>query len=121
MELDVGILKSPTENSKSFSESEHGNPYSFYEHFANNQSTSCDGNGALSLNSSQSQVDEPNDATKTKAGLARLLKGKEKEWAAVVANKKGPLKLLDLPMDVLKEIVKEVRSSPPRSLRMDAI
>lgn len=108
MELDVGILKSPTENSKSFSESGHGNPYSFYEHFANNQSTSCDGNGALLPNSSQSQVDEANDATKTKAGLARLLKGKEKEWAAVVANKKGPLRLLDLPMDVLKEIVKEV-------------
>jgi hypothetical protein len=39
--------------------------------------------------------------------LSKLLKGKEEEWAAV-ARKKGPLKLLDLPMDILKEIVKEV-------------
>jgi hypothetical protein len=39
--------------------------------------------------------------------LSKLLKGKEDEWTAV-AQKKGPLQLLDLPMDVLKEIVKEV-------------
>src|SRR5277367_1665182 len=39
--------------------------------------------------------------------LSKLLKGKEEEWTAV-AQKKGPLQLLDLPMDVLKEIVKEV-------------
>ena len=39
--------------------------------------------------------------------LFKLLKGKGEEWAAV-ARKKGPLKLLDLPMDILKEIVKEV-------------
>jgi hypothetical protein len=42
--------------------------------------------------------------------LSKLLKGKEEEWTAV-AQKKGPLQLLDLPMDVLKEIVKEVRHS----------
>lgn len=40
--------------------------------------------------------------------ISSLLKDKEREWAAV-AEKKGPLQLLDLPMDVLKEIVKEVR------------
>lgn len=40
--------------------------------------------------------------------LSKLLKGKEEEWTAV-AQKKGPLQLLDLPIDVLKEIVKEVR------------
>lgn len=39
--------------------------------------------------------------------LSKLLKGKEEEWTAV-AQRKGPLRLLDLPMDVLKEIVKEV-------------
>jgi hypothetical protein len=39
--------------------------------------------------------------------ISSLLKDKEQEWAAVV-EKKGPLQLLDLPMDVLKEIVKEV-------------
>ncbi len=39
--------------------------------------------------------------------LSKFLKGKEEEWTAV-AQKKGPLQLLDLPMDVLKEIVKEV-------------
>jgi len=42
--------------------------------------------------------------------LSKLLKGKEEEWTAV-AQKKGPLQLLDLPMDVLKEIVKEVWQS----------
>lgn len=42
-----------------------------------------------------------------KTKISNLLKDKEKEWTAV-AEKKGPLRLLDLPMDVLKEIVKEV-------------
>ena len=45
-----------------------------------------------------------NDA---RSKISNLLKEKEQEWAAVV-EKKGPLRLLDLPMDVLKEIVKEV-------------
>jgi hypothetical protein len=39
--------------------------------------------------------------------LSSLLKDKEREWTAV-ADRKRPLQLLDLPMDVLKEIVKEV-------------
>ncbi|KAI9810824.1 MAG: hypothetical protein M1827_006031 [Pycnora praestabilis] len=39
--------------------------------------------------------------------ISKFLKGKEKEWNAV-AEKKGPLQLLDLPVDVLKEIIKEV-------------
>jgi hypothetical protein len=42
--------------------------------------------------------------------ISNLLKDKEQEWSAVV-KKQGPLRLLDLPLDVLKEIVKEV--SPP--------
>jgi hypothetical protein len=40
--------------------------------------------------------------------ISNLLKDKEQEWTAVVKKKKGPLQLLDLPLDVLKEIVKEV-------------
>jgi hypothetical protein len=39
--------------------------------------------------------------------ISNLLKDKEQEWTAVV-EREGPLRLLDLPMDVLKEIVKEV-------------
>lgn len=39
--------------------------------------------------------------------MSKLLQGKEKEWAAVI-EKKGPLTLLDLPVDILKEIVREV-------------
>ncbi|KAI9835000.1 MAG: hypothetical protein M1819_002723 [Sarea resinae] len=39
--------------------------------------------------------------------ISELLKGKEEEWTAIV-DKKRPLQLLDLPVDILKEIVKEV-------------
>jgi hypothetical protein len=42
-----------------------------------------------------------------KAALVRSLKGKEKEWTAV-AEKKRPLQLLDLPVDILKEIIDKV-------------
>ena len=38
--------------------------------------------------------------------ISNLLKDREQEWTAVV-KKQGPLQLLDLPLDVLKEIVKE--------------
>ncbi|TAQ83501.1 hypothetical protein B7494_g8176 [Chlorociboria aeruginascens] len=48
-----------------------------------------------------------NSAIDAKTKISNLLKDKAEEWAAVV-EKKGPLQLLDLPMDVLKEIVKEV-------------
>lgn len=42
--------------------------------------------------------------------LARLLEQKAQEWTAVVEMKerKGPLQLLDLPIDVLKEIIHQV-------------
>ena len=43
--------------------------------------------------------------------LARKLREKEEMLASVAEKKKkGPLRLLDLPMDVLKDIIKEVRS-----------
>lgn len=43
-----------------------------------------------------------------KSVVARSLKGKEKEWTAV-AEKKRPLQLLDLPVDILKEIIEKVK------------
>jgi hypothetical protein len=43
-----------------------------------------------------------------KPAVARSLKGKEKEWTAV-AEKKRPLQLLDMPVDILKEIIEKVR------------
>jgi hypothetical protein len=46
-----------------------------------------------------------------KAAAVRSLKGKEKEWVHV-AEKKRPLQLRDLPVDILKEIIEKVRSSP---------
>ena len=42
--------------------------------------------------------------------MMRPSKGKEKDWAPV-AQRKRPLRLLDLPMDVLKDIMKEVIGS----------
>ncbi|KAG4440458.1 hypothetical protein IFR05_004052 [Cadophora sp. M221] len=50
-------------------------------------------------------MEKPSLDARTK--ISHLLKDKEQEWTAV-AERKGPLRLLDLPMDVLKEIVKEV-------------
>ena len=42
--------------------------------------------------------------------IARILKGKEKEGVAIVSQR-GPLRLLDLPLDILKIIFKEVDSA----------
>jgi hypothetical protein len=50
----------------------------------------------------------PSPTLSEKAALVRSLKGKEKEWT-VVAEKKRPLQLLDLPVDILKEIIDKVR------------
>lgn len=43
-----------------------------------------------------------------KTALLLSLNGKEKEWTAV-AEKKRPLQLLDMPVDILKEIIEKVR------------
>ena len=70
--------------------------------------------GCTATGSSQTQdINQESESGHTSAvtdTMTRLLKGKEKEWAAVV-ERKGSLKLLDLPVDVLKEIMKEVSSS----------
>jgi hypothetical protein len=55
-----------------------------------------------------SLVKQPAEASsKHDEVLARLLHGKEKEWSAI-AEKNGPLQLLDLPIDILKEIVNHI-------------
>ena len=38
----------------------------------------------------------------------KRLNNRNLEWPAVTKDKTGPLRLLDLPLDVLKEIIKEV-------------
>ena len=50
-------------------------------------------------------------STTVKDKASKLLKGKEKEWGSVVQRAK-PLQLLDLPVDILKEIIKEVSCRP---------
>lgn len=51
------------------------------------------------------------DAQRPKEALTKLLNGKEKEWTAI-AEKKGPIQLLDLPVDILKAIIDHVRVHP---------
>ena len=118
MELDGANLKSPVDKSRSIPDIGHDNSHSVYEQSPNNPSTTSEGTGTFSPKSSHFQADEDNDATARRNGLLRLLKGKEREWAAVVEKKNGPLRLLDLPMDVLKEIVKEVRRWSPEALQI---
>jgi hypothetical protein len=44
----------------------------------------------------------------SRSAVSKFLKGKEEEWKAV-SERKGPLTLLELPVDILRLIVKEVR------------
>lgn len=46
-------------------------------------------------------------AMKLEEKMSQLLGDKEKEWTAISENR--PLRLLDLPVDILREIIKEVR------------
>ena len=63
----------------------------------------------------QSELSEDEDCGNGRARqtLEKLLDGKEKEWSSVI-KKDNPLHLLDLPVDILKEIVKEVSYCNPR-------
>ena len=54
------------------------------------------------------QQSGPTDKDGPAEKLSQLLGDKDKEWTATV-EKQRPLRLLDLPVDVLKEIIKEVR------------
>ncbi|PQE20804.1 F-box domain-containing protein [Rutstroemia sp. NJR-2017a BBW] len=62
--------------------------------------------GMATPTSSSGKADKAGIDARTK--ISNLLKDKAREWTAVVEKRNGPLRLLDLPMDVLKEIVKEV-------------
>jgi hypothetical protein len=64
--------------------------------------------GMATPTSSSGKADKAGIDARTK--ISNLLKDKAREWTAVVEKRNGPLRLLDLPMDVLKEIVKEVGS-----------
>ena len=64
----------------------------------------------LNDTSSSSGLAYPGDASDAPTGAPRVLKrvkGKEKD-VAMVSKKKRSLQLLDLPVDILKEIIKEV-------------
>ena len=55
--------------------------------------------------------DHPDGASETATSAPKVLKhlkGKEKD-VAIASRKKRPLQLLDLPVDILKEIIKEVQ------------
>lgn len=119
MELDGAILKPPIDSSRSLLDCGYINSCP-YDQFLIDQPTFSDANSTPFWKSA-TQTNGANDGLGTKAVLARLLKGKEREWASVIENKNGPLRLLDLPMDILKEIVKEVRSWSSESLWMDIV
>lgn len=54
------------------------------------------------------RFEKPSPSTDARTKISNFLaKDKEQEWTRV-KEKEGPLHLLDLPLDVLKEIVKEV-------------
>lgn len=66
----------------------------------------------LHMESSQSNhLHRPHDS---RAEMANPSKGKEKQRGE---QKTGPLQLLDLPLDVLKDIVKEVIRTPRKPSR----
>ncbi|KAK7540520.1 uncharacterized protein J3D65DRAFT_237967 [Phyllosticta citribraziliensis] len=64
-----------------------------------------DDDDADSSSSRQTDCDSmDSQAHHSRDAISKLLNGKEKEWTAI-AEKKGPLRLLDLPVDILKEII----------------
>lgn len=59
------------------------------------------------------KVVESHKSGPAKSELSRILREKEEMLASVAEKRrKGPLQLLDLPMDVLKDIIKEVWLPP---------
>lgn len=67
-----------------------------------------DGPAELNDTSVNSVVEHDGDAADTTPRALKRVKGKEKD-VAMASKKKRPLQLLDLPVDILKEIIKEVR------------
>lgn len=62
----------------------------------------------LNDTSVNSVVENDGDTADTVSRVLKRVKGKEKD-VAMASKKKRPLQLLDLPVDILKEIIKEVR------------
>jgi hypothetical protein len=90
-------------------QSEHNTPQSFLR-----QSPTASHNmDALQSSSLLSANQRTCPTLSEKTALLLSLKGKEKEWIAV-AEKKRPLQLLDMPVDILKEIIEKVHPAPIR-------
>jgi hypothetical protein len=53
----------------------------------------------------------PSAREQTSSTLSKFLKGKEREWKAV-SDRKRPLTLLELPVDILRLVVKEASFAP---------
>ncbi|KAI9722663.1 MAG: hypothetical protein M1812_001594 [Candelaria pacifica] len=68
--------------------------------------TSSAGNDATALKA-QAKVEDSTLDDDVKNKISRLLKGKEREWTSV-REKEGPLRLLDMPTEILYGIIKEV-------------
>ena len=83
--------------------------------------------GPLADRTVQSELDDVSEADSVSRDISQvaaekmseLLKDRDGEWKSV-AERKRPLQLLDLPIDVLKEIVKEVCSSLIESAHFSA-
>lgn len=108
MELHKESPKLSIENSKSLLDRGHGEQRTIHDPFLGSQPMFSEGNGAFSTKIPRPSADTKDEFSRHQELLKKLLKGKEKEWASIGATRKGPLRLLDLPVDVLKEIIKEV-------------
>ncbi len=67
--------------------------------------TASAANGATAPKAQATLHSTLDDDVKNK--ISRLLKGKEREWTSV-REKEGPLRLLDMPTEILYGIIKEV-------------
>lgn len=114
MELHKESPKLPIENSKASLDRGYGDQRTIHDPFMGSQPLFSEGNGAFSTKIPRSPADTKDEFSRHQELLKKLLKGKEKEWASIGATRIGPLRLLDLPVDVLKEIIKEVWRTHPQ-------
>jgi len=117
MELHKESPKLPIENSRSSLDRGHGDQRTIHDPFLGSQPLFSEGNGAFSTKIPRPSADTKDEFSRHQELLKKLLKGKEREWASIGATRTGPLRLLDLPVDVLKEIIKEVDWRYPHNLR----